>query len=204
MFCTIDTETTGLPYEINGCYADYKESIYYDKARVIQIAWIMTKEDKLIKTSDFLVKLDGIKIENSHIHGITDEMCKEKGVDMGVVVNELYNDLKDCKLIIGQNIHFDFQIIKSEMYRYGKNIISENLEMAEKAFLIIDYLDKIQKFCTLHTARAKYGLTKYPKLIDLHRMLLGTDFDGMHQAINDVLACHRCFLKMVYGTDLIV
>src|SRR5207237_7684067 len=119
-YLTWDTETTGLPYFIDGDLPDYKLTPCYNSARLLQLSWCVSQHinntDKLIKTQDYLIMND-YKIDNSHIHGITSELCAQKGVSIEFAIDQFYSDLQNIRLIVGHNIQFDIHILKSELYR---------------------------------------------------------------------------------------
>jgi hypothetical protein len=45
-------------------------------------------------------------------------------------------------------------------------------------------------------ATSLYALGKWPRLTELHRRLFGKEFDGDHNALNDVGACMQCYFEM--------
>ena len=84
-----DTETTGL---IKG----YNESLYdTDKyPYVVQLSWILfdTETHILVNVSDNILKLpDGVDIseESVNIHGITNQISREKGKDPKMILRLL-------------------------------------------------------------------------------------------------------------------
>lgn len=221
---TIDSETTGLPIKKGDSYADYKECIYYDTSRIVQLSWICTYGNKIILSRNYIVKIKNIEIKNSHIHGITNQKCETEGIDLQIILDQLNTDLSDTKMIIGYNLEFDLNIIKSEIYRlkienklqYGSKSeddklveklesiqISETDEKEDEKEDLIKKLESIQTFDVMHFALIKYELHKFIKLTELYKKLLQTDFENPHNSLNDVIATFKCFLKMVYDVQLI-
>ena len=77
---TLDSETTGIPLFIDGKFPDCKESKFYNCARLLQISWVITKGNIIHFEKNYYVKIADIKIENSHIHGITNEICEQRDI----------------------------------------------------------------------------------------------------------------------------
>lgn len=192
---TLDTETSGLPIKQGNEYADPKESIYYDSSRLLQLSWICTVSGaigNMIKLKrNYIVKID-IDIKNSHIHGIDNKIIEEKGINIEEIFNILEEDLKNTKLIIGYNIIFDLNIILAELYRFGNKYID-----------LIDLLNKVERFDVMIYSCLFLKLNKYIKLIKLYELLFKENFENPHNALNDVIATFKCFVKLVFGDQKI-
>ena len=121
MKIVFDLETTGLP--ITPGFMQYyppNETKYYDSSRIVQIAYIKLDENNQeIYRKNKLVKPLDFKITNSTFHGITQEKAMKEGEEMKDILASLVSDLKDCKVLIGHNILFDYNILLSECYRLG-------------------------------------------------------------------------------------
>ncbi len=216
---TIDSETTGLPIKKGDSYADYKECIYYDTSRIVQLSWICTYGNKIILSRNYIVKIKNIEIKNSHIHGITNQKCETEGIELQIILDQLNIDLTDVKMIIGYNLEFDLNVIKSEIYRLQiENKGDQNEDLIKKIESIqiskienkgdqnedlIKKLESIQSFDVMHFALIKYELPKFIKLTELYKKLLESDFENPHNSLNDVIATFKCFLKMIYDVQLI-
>ena len=78
-----DTETTGLPTEKNASIMDTEKWPY-----ILQLSYVVydTDEHLILDCVDDIIKIDNEKIkisaETTAIHGITNEMCDEKGVPL--------------------------------------------------------------------------------------------------------------------------
>ena len=78
-----DTETTGLPTERNASIMDTEKWPY-----ILQLSYVVydTDEHLILDCVDDIIKIDNEKIkisaETTAIHGITNEMCDEKGVPL--------------------------------------------------------------------------------------------------------------------------
>lgn len=178
-YMILDTETTGIPLknsEYIGELAPYYEVEKYDNARMIQLCWAIYDNGKLIEIENYIIKPNGFKIDNSHIHGITDEIAKG-GSNMNMVLAKFIQDLNKVKYIVGHNINFDNNIIMSELYR-------------NKFFEAIKLYKGKKSICTMKNSMSMKinGALKYPSLINLYKFLFGKEFDGQHNAKFDVLA----------------
>ena len=180
----LDTETIGLPlFKSYDSYYDPKESKYYDKARIIELGYIIYKDGVKIKTVSSLINLN-VDINNSHIHGITKLECQEKGYNIVNVMNDFYKDLLTVDTIVAHNIMFDYNILLSELYRLNSN-------------KIIDELNSKELLCTMKIAQKKLKLTKRPKLVELYYMLFSETIEQQHRALSDCCICGSCFFKLM-------
>lgn len=205
-----DTETTGLP-------ASYTldENTLESWPYILQFSFIVYDTDLnyFCDYHDIIVKLpsDGIQIsENSiKVHGITHEKMIKEGKHLYGYLLEFLNWCQKSDLIVGHNIEFDFKMVCAEMMRLS-NIKSYKLEITERLQQFRD-LDKF--FCTMKSttqlcqipAVSKSGkpYIKFPSLIELHKHLFKQNLKNMHNAMNDVLICFRCFYKLKYDVDIV-
>ena len=111
-----DTETTGLPtMKRFNVYHEPSLVNYYKNSRIIELAYIIYDEEgNCVKTESNLVKPNNFIIENSHIHGITQENAVENGKDIESVIQLMNNDLTNVDTIVAHNIDFDINILLSE------------------------------------------------------------------------------------------
>jgi DNA polymerase III epsilon subunit-like protein len=137
-----------------------------------------------MKKVNHLIKPINIKIENSHIHGITQELAEKNGIKMYEALKELEDDLKFVDTIVAHNLLFDYNIILSECYRLNFN----NL---------INKIESLNKSCTMKLGRKVMGVGKYPKLSVLYEFLFQKEIVQEHRALSDVLFCLDCYIKMV-------
>lgn len=102
----LDTETTGF-------------SQYTD--RIVEFGAIKLKNGKVVEKKSFLInpefKMNPKVIE---VHGITDEMVKDKPTERGYI-KELIEFFSDCDLIVGHNVTFDIRFIEEMFKRCGYN-----------------------------------------------------------------------------------
>ena len=73
----------------------------------------MDLHNSIIKVSE------GINIpeESIKFHGITNEISKECGIEIELVLTEFFHQLKSADKIIGHNVSFDINMVKVELLR---------------------------------------------------------------------------------------
>lgn len=180
-----DLETIGFPKYKN---AKPFQSYYYDQARIIEIGYvIINPTGEVLKSVNHFVKYDKIvNIENSFIHGITNDMVMEHGVLIDEVLDELSNDLINVDTIVAHNIEFDYNVLLSEVYRKYKNF---------KHLLGLLYSKDLH--CTMQIGKKYMTSGKYPKLVELHQLLFDKVWVQTHRALDDVNTCAKCYIKMM-------
>lgn len=185
-----DTETTGIPFLKKT--DDYTKLSVFNFARLIQFSMIIyDKVTHKREEYDFIIKPFNFKINNHHIHGITDQIAQTKGISIFHFFNVLNKIFKknDIKLLVAHNIDFDINIICSELYRYKK------LELLDK-FKTLD------KFCTMKNSKHivkstnKNGHLKYPKLSELYTFLFNQDPTNLHNSLYDTRYLTECYIKL--------
>ena len=136
--------------------------------KIKQIAWqLLDNDGKLIKEENIFIDFEN---ENSNLA-------------IKPTIDKLLADIR-CydPILIGHNIQFDKKIIGAEILR--QNIY--NLLIDQK---YICTMEQTVEFCA-------FPNYKYPKLQELHFKLFGAEFEGAHDALNDVNATVKCFLKL--------
>ena len=158
-----DTETTGIPIKKSGYFDDIKNLKSYDGSRLIEVAYViidipdtLNKNHIEIDKQSFYIKHQNqsINICNTEIHGITNDICNEKGMLVDDFFNMFEKTLKDIDVIVSHNIEFDYKILESEYFRLNKR----------KAL----FNGKLMK-CTLAMGYKKYGC--FLKLSVLYKKL---------------------------------
>jgi DNA polymerase III epsilon subunit-like protein len=207
-----DTETTGLPKSkmIN------KDTLSL-WPYIVQFSYVIYNDidNKIESIVDSVIKIpEQVEItqECTNIHGITKEICDSKGILLKDVLFQFIEDFQKCDVIIGHNIHFDLNMIKVEILR-----LSETLYYFEKLFLddFLEYFYAIPKekiYCTMQSSielcgikkKDKFGkeYNKFPKLMELYFKLFEIVPKNLHNSLNDVLICLRCFYKLKYELDV--
>jgi DNA polymerase-3 subunit epsilon len=188
-YLVIDTETTGLPRNKH----DRPENVD-NWPYVVQLAWILfDDEGKEIEDKEYILKQKvNIPPSASEIHGITNTIMEEKGIDPKIVLTELLGAIKRVKTIVAHNIDFDLPILEAEFIRNG---FEKQLQKVDKVCTM-----KVGKnFCKLPGAYDDY---KYPTLMELFRKCFydyASSFRPLydkHDAMMDVLLTAKCFFRL--------
>ena len=189
-FLFFDCETTGLPI-----FRDAPIDDVENWPRVVQIAWLLfDSERKLISAEDhYIIQSKPIPANATRINHITDELVKEKGVDIKIVLEKFKKDILNSECAIAHNAAFDVPIIEAEFVRSG----------FEKAFI------KKRIYCTMEDGReycklSKNGHSKYkaPTLEELfkecfYRNESSVKMGENHNSMYDVRVLAKCFFQMM-------
>ena len=203
-----DSETTGLSKT-----QIISPSTIHLWPHVVQFSYIVfdTESNKIVKIKDSIIKVpDGFIIadENAKIHGITTEISLAKGTSLQPVLEEFFADFDSSDHIVGHNVSFDINMIKAELQRLINDSVNIKLQ---------EYLTKINTstkfYCTMQETieycaielKDKYGrpYKKFPKLLELYQKMFGVTPRGLHNSLNDVIVCLRCFIKLKYKIDIV-
>ncbi len=194
-----DTETTGLPnWHIKG------PKWYKSWPYIVQLSWILYNiDDNTYKKGDYIIKLPlkvTIPEESIKIHGITNEIMNTKGVNFMKALSSFLIHLQEADFIIAHNLDFDKKMMLAEFER--RNMVNH--------FNLIKGID----YCTMRNSEKLCGLTKinpvsglrrskFPRLYELHYFLFKEILINLHNSYNDVLACLRCYYKLIYDEDIL-
>lgn len=205
-----DTETTGLPKTkvIN-------ENTVNLWPHIVQLSYIVydIEENKIVKISDNIIDIpDDAELSNESIaiHGIDRIKMKKMGKNITEILNEFLTDINVVDLIVGHNIEFDINMIIVEIYRM---MIKSNSNIKEVNLPIIIQLEYMNKYCTMKNSikicdlkktNIKTGkeFVKFPTLTETYFKLFDTKPNNMHNSLNDIYACFRCFYKLKYNKDV--
>ena len=221
-----DTETTGLAPKSK----ELSYTVLDKWPHVVQFSYLIydneNEKNPLIKTRDHIMKLPAtiqMDQENIQIHGITNEMSQKKGIDFEKIMEEVVQDFQSVHLIVAHNLEFDLNLLKVEMMRKILNCqLSDSLftriktrsknknEKTFDSFLKLlqtnrNYFCTMQEsvdLCNIKKTNSMGEYLKFPKLCELHSTLLQTEPKNLHNSLNDVLICMRCFYKLKYGEDI--
>lgn len=197
----IDLETTGLPkqptYDV---YFSYKLLEKYATSRIVQIAALVydvntpdekTAEFKLLAEHNYIIKPNGFRIVNEHIHHIDHSMAEFSGITMKDCLDMMIADIADCKILIAHNVGFDRSVLLSELFRCGLHEY-------------VDVILAMRPFCTsrgcANITRIPFNARKFkqPKLIELYRFLFRKNPDvELHDALADTRVMVDCFIELV-------
>jgi len=228
-----DTETTGLPKtkefslepEILQKWPHIVQLSYilYDTKdnNVLKV------RDHIVKLPKNIV----MSQESINIHGITNEMSQKDGVEIEQFIGELFDDFSKVDLVVAHNLEFDLKVLKAECARKIEKINDENEKVGIRPYQMetrfvkkgYDKIHYFEKFMWLITHNVKYYCTmmnsveicniektnsmgkylKFPKLCELHEILFKTSPKNLHNSLNDVIICLRCFLKLKFEEDIL-
>ena len=110
--------------------------------------------------------------ESINIHGITNEMAFEKGLEIEDILNQFLNDIKDVSIIVSHNVDFHLKTIIAEFVRY-------NIRIDLTKFIIIDTISFYHKL-------------SFPKLPVLYKEL----YPKNKKSRNNLNMITECFLKL--------
>lgn len=188
-YIVFDTETNGLPKDRSNPPAE--THLYaYNTARLLQLSWACyDKNGLLIKVDDHYIKPDGYKVAATEIHGITEEIA-QNGESFIAVMKKFYPDFKQVKCMIGHNVNFDVNVMKSEMIR-------------RKLTKLKSEFDSVKKICTMRTCKdiakvmTKQGKIKFPTQTELYNSIMGKQMEDAHNSKYDVLNLGQIVSKLI-------
>jgi DNA polymerase III epsilon subunit-like protein len=240
-----DTETNGLPRKViktpsptsiptkTRVTEEDGGSIQYSVAsetetlwpHIVQFSYIIydTTINEILKVSDNIIKLPtGVVIpqECINIHGITNEMSANRGVELDLVLCKFMRDVQLVDKIVAHNMNFDFNVIKAEVHRTMNHTYTHftrrAVEIIEryKGYLYILANLKEKLYCTMRntislcniqmTTKTGRTFAKFPKLVELHEKLFEVAPKKLHNSLNDVVVCLRCYYQLEFGIDICV
>lgn len=175
-----DTETTGLPRKFNDHPKDWP--------RLVSISWALQRDGKIFASCANKVKPDGFDIpaEATAVHGISTAQAQLFGFPLEEAIVRFGKAWKQADLVVCHNWDYDINIVDGEAWRLWSRLI---------------FNDK-PHFCTMKSttgmcAGTHAGRSKYPKLVEIHRHLIGCDFKGAHDSSADMYATRRVFNELV-------
>jgi DNA polymerase III alpha subunit (gram-positive type) len=165
-----DTETNGLnPYTND----------------IVQLSWeVYDETGKSLKFADEYVQKAVLSPYNIEHLGITQDMIDERGMDKGELLSQFFIDVAEVDVLVAHNIKFDTDFL-----------IASNIKMQS-------LLQSKTNICTMNTTAQFVGIErffgyKHPKLQELYFKLFKQNFEGAHNAINDVRATAKCFFELL-------
>lgn len=188
-YLIFDIETTGLPKSY-----DVVPEILSNWPFIVSIGYVLyDKEHKLVANKELLLKQKKkIPQKATEVHGITNEMCKEKGLEPKIVFEHFQELERMSRVIISHNLEFDLPILQAEFLRNG---------------LPKPFQNHIQ-FCTMVNSTNFVQLPsyhtnqyKYPKLVELFSKCFSTEnqivaIEEQHNAVMDAMLAAMSFFKM--------
>lgn len=181
-----DTETTGFANA---------------GGRICQLAAVLATENRRVLGSmNTLIEPDGWEIPyhlTKNVHGISTQDCTGYGVPIEKALMWFAKLVKGSEgHVVAHNITFDMGMLEVEnavcKARTGKSLkltqFTQHCTMAP--------LKDVMKLPFPKSKRAGY---KNPKLMEAYYFYNGKEFEGAHDAMNDVTACMDVFFKHKAG-----
>ncbi len=190
----IDTETTGLPLNDKDVYTNLNNWPY-----LVQVALIIEDDNYgILAKRNIIMKPDGYTIPESStkIHGITNTKATTEGEQRDKVISFLDMALYNSNVIIGHNVSFDLNVVKSEIIRVKG---MENALFTKKKQNVIDTMKIGIDICKIPNLSFYYRQSqpyKYPKLDELYYTLFNKHFDNQHDAMADIQATYDCYYEL--------
>lgn len=185
-----DTETTDLP--------NFKlSSTDTSQPHIVQLAALLEDSEGVLRGEiNLLIRPDGYDISDStKHHGITHETAEKYGVPVEVAVGLFLQMLDKSQLVVGHNVSMDFFMMRIAAHRCKLKDPKEY---------------PIEKFDTMHESknivklpptekmlRAGFKSFKSPNLQEAHKHFMGVEFEGAHDAMNDVKATRAVYYKIL-------
>ena len=195
-----DTETTGLPESRTTSILETNKWPH-----IVQISWILYDDEsrELLNCQDHIIKcIVNIPEESTKIHGITNEVAQQTGVTIDQAMDLFDNDLKTADIVIAHNISFDKRMCMVEAIRLKRKQYFTTNGVRKPEYCT---MKSTKDFCNIEKDSMSGGTyVKYPTLSELHNKLFGTEPNGMHNAMVDVLICLRCYVYYVKKQDISV
>jgi len=202
-----DTETTGL-------------SPKYDQ--IVQLSYIVYDVEKrqvLFSTTlgeDIVQITRGIPKSSSDVHGIKYKDTRRKHL-IEDHINQFIYWCNQAGIIVGHNVGFDIRMVTGSIEKIIGSYPQEQREYVAARYF--DFLVRFQPvakgtdtFCTLKASRIvcpkKYQVDKKKqkyKLDEVHKLLFRQEAKGqLHNALVDIAATLRVFMKLKYDIDICV
>lgn len=178
-----DTETTW--------FINKKETDLDKQPKIVQFAWILWElhDGTFTETKRVNIMVNpGIPIPfwASQVHHIYDIDVKD-APKIDEVMDEILQYINEPDVIVWHNIEYDEDMVKLELKRLKQ-------EYKYNPRQVICTMKTTVDFCAIQWNGARF---KYPKLGELHKKLFDQYFVGAHDAMVDVEATTRSFIKLV-------
>lgn len=185
MYLVFDTETTGLPL-----WKDPSDDPR--QPHIVDLACSLFDEAGLeVGRYDTIIN-PGVPIpdEVARIHGITDEIAQEHGVEPAEAFNNFLPLLDRASVIIGHNVSFDIRLTRI----LGARVTGEKWECNVPTFCT---MRKTTNICKVLGPKSRHPQDwKWPTLIEATRHFFGEDHANAHRARADCDASARIFFHL--------
>lgn len=186
MILVFDTETNGLPKNWKAPVTDLD-----NWPRIIQLAFAtFSDEGEFIDSYCELIVPDGWEVPTDKFwvdNGYSQDSSIMFGVPIQEAMTALLVSMQSCSTIVAHNMSFDEKIVGAEMIRLGLKSENKPAKVCTK--------ESSTEYCAIPNQNG-FNSFKWPKLEELHNKLFGEGFEGAHDALNDVMACAKCFFEL--------
>lgn len=192
MYLFFDTETTGLPKNLESPLSDHN-----NWPRMVQIAWLLYNDNReLVESESYIIFPEdfAISAQAAAIHGITNTKAKFEGTPIKEVLDKFLETFKKATHLIGHNLEFDYKIVGSELIRLGTGEYTWYKELNKRERICTMQDSRVINYCALQSHRDDY---KWPKLSELYFKIFNNVFIEEHNAKKDIWATAQCFFKLV-------
>jgi DNA polymerase-3 subunit alpha len=187
-----DTETTGLPKDRN----KPATAAPNNWPEPVSISWALTDGPKIIRAKSYIIQPSGWEIpaDSIRIHGITQQMAHQDGVDLRHVIGEFIRDLLHADIAIAHNLEFDKNVITAAALYHCRDTVA--LKWPPHEFCSCESARSICKLPTYKPTLS--GIYKAPKLSELyfHAHKSAPPEVLLHTSLGDVLILIAAFFKL--------
>jgi len=177
MTLVFDTETTGK--------ADFKKPPEHPcQPRIVQLGAILFDELEHVRAEvNLIVKPGGFNIptEATNIHGITDVVAEQYGMNEKAVLQLFLGMCRKAKTLVAHNIKFDSIVIGRALAIHGMTY-----ELPPNTFCTMEATTDILRL------PGPYGY-KWPKLTEAYFHCFKKEMTGAHDAMADVRGCAEVY-----------
>ena len=210
-----DVETTGLiPKQSRGALSSIPITEY---PYIIQFSFILYDiiDKQIVQMYDSYIKIpDLVQIPEKVVEltGIYKLTCQVRGRNIIDALTAFTEAYKSCDCVVAHNMDFDQEMIMIELERNRAEITSRAPQCFTLFNPLFERVQNIDKYCTMKKGTDLCNIVvsdsgrpprkKWPKLGELYACLFeGAEVKGLHNAIVDVKACLKCYLKMRHSDE---
>lgn len=184
-----DTETSGL----------IKDT---DFPHILQLSYVVynTTVNSIVTIEDDYINIpDSIKIssDSRKVHGITKELCKEKGIPIVDALHKFNRYMIMTDKVVGHNVEFDIRMVLAESYR-------NKISMVFNEENVICTMKESVNVCKIKMNSKNSGneFYKFPRLNELYFHYYGKEPKNTHNSLVDILLCLVCFGNLYENIDI--
>jgi len=204
-----DTETSGLPLNIK--IAPNFDNVF-DWPSIVQLSFVVydTTNHTVCQIADDIISLPAhtpLSVESVAIHGITRERIANEGQELSKVLDVFFAAVAGVDVVVAHNVQFDKSMLEVELLRIiddtGSERAVKQMEILQKNVSWYCTMKKSVTVCNILVTNNRGGqYAKFPTLLELHLHLFHIAPKNLHNSLNDVVVCLRCYLKMVQNDDI--